>query len=87
MTYPKTLLTVEITTKDGGTITVADTEQNMIGTAVWNALLDGDRILYKDGTKWQYIEHDCVCTAEATENTIEVTVEDANCNYQPCEEP
>lgn len=86
MTIKKTLLTVAIETKAGGSITVADTEETMNGTAVWNAITGGHDVKYFDGEKWQFISADCVCTASATPSEVEVEVEDDNCNYHPCGE-
>lgn len=86
MTYQKTLLTVAIETKSGGSITVADTAESAVGTAAWNAITHGNDVLYKDGDDFQFIAHDCICSAKATPTQTEVTVEDDNCNYTPCGE-
>lgn len=86
MTYTKTLWTVEIETKSGGTFTVADTADSADGTVAWSAVKAGRDILYKDGDAFKYIAHDCICNATATSTTTEVTVEDDNCNFAPCGE-
>lgn len=86
----KTLLTVEITTKAGNTISVADTVTDPKGTNVWESIIHDERILYLDGDKWTYISHDCVCSATATMTTQEVEApEDDFCESieDPCDEP
>lgn len=79
MKYEKTLISVKITTKSGDEITVADTVDNAVGSAVWNAIIHGDRILYTEGDVQHYIAHDCVCSAEATRTTEEVEKPDGDC--------
>lgn len=83
MTYDKTLKTVEIETKSGGTFTVADTVDNAVGSAVWDSIVGGGKILYKDGDKWQFIANDCICSASYTTSTTEVTKEDCE-PIDPC---
>lgn len=86
MTITKKLLSVQIETQSGGSFTVADTADNMAGTAVWGMITAGRDILYKDGEDFQFIAADCVCSAKATPSEATVEVEDANCNFKPCGE-
>lgn len=82
----KPLYKVVITTKSGGEFTVQDTATSNDGSAVWGLIRSGHDLLYKDGEDWQYIAHDCICSAKATVTPTEV--EDPTDDFcQPIEDP
>lgn len=86
-TYEKVLMTVEITTKSGGSFTIADTETDAKGSSVWGMVRSGQDVLYASSeTEQQYIAHDCICSAKATRKVAEVEKpEDEFC--KPIEDP
>ena len=79
MTYDKHLLTVEITTKSGNTVTVADTSDDQKGTAAWGLIRQGADLLWKEGEDWMYMAHDCICSAKAIVTTEQVEKPEDDC--------